>query len=230
VGTASNEWRLQSGASLGGPIVKDKLFFFVNGDFTRHDFPLIDTYTRPTFLSGQTFTNCAAPATPAQCSAINTLLPSYFGVLPRTVDQDLAFGRIDYHFSDRNTFSIGFNYMHFKSPDGLQQTLVTSTTGAGVNGNGNDYGRVRNGKATWTSIINSNMVNNFRYGLNTDLEGDKPNPSLLTSLGLLNVCVGSSGSCGSGVELGAIDYLPRVEPNETRNELSDIPAKPERPI
>ena len=41
------------------------------------------------------------------------------------------------------------------------------------------------------------------------------------ALGLLDVCVGSSGSCGSGVHLGPINYLPRVEPNETRNEVGD---------
>src|ERR1019366_2986127 len=42
---STNEWRLQSGASIGGPIIKDKLFFFINGDFTRRDFPLVDTYS-----------------------------------------------------------------------------------------------------------------------------------------------------------------------------------------
>ena len=39
-----DQWRLQSGASIGGPIVKDKLFFFINGDFSRINFPLVDSY------------------------------------------------------------------------------------------------------------------------------------------------------------------------------------------
>ena len=41
------------------------------------------------------------------------------------------------------------------------------------------------------------------------------------ALGLLDVCVGSSGSCTSGVLLGAVNYVPRIEPNETRNEFGD---------
>jgi outer membrane receptor protein involved in Fe transport len=225
-----DEWRLQSGASVGGPIIKDKLFFFINGDFTRRNFPIVDSYVKSgvvnsvaeefdSYSSSTSPLGCGAPppapaVTAAQCSAINALLPRFFGLVPRTVDQDLGFARIDYHLSDRNTFSFSMNYLHFKSPNGLQATLVSSTTGAGVNSNGNDYVRVRNGKGTWTSILGPNLVNNFRYGWDTDLQGDNLNPALNGALGLLDVSA-------AGVTLGAIDYLPRVEPNESRNELAD---------
>jgi carboxypeptidase family protein/TonB-dependent receptor-like protein len=223
-GLNPNDWRLQSGASLGGPVIKDKLFFFLNGDFTRRNSPIVDSYvntyvnssTQTFALKDATHPNGCDPtvATPAQCNAINALLPRFFGLVPRTVDQDLAFGRLDYHLSERNSFSADFNFMHFKSPNGLQQTLVSSTSGAGVNSNGNDFARVRNGKATWTSIISPNIVNTFRYGLNTDLQGDSLNPALNGSLGFLDVSA-------AGVTLGAVSYLPRIEPNETRNEFGD---------
>jgi Carboxypeptidase regulatory-like domain/TonB dependent receptor-like, beta-barrel/TonB-dependent Receptor Plug Domain len=221
-----DEWRLQSGASLGGPIIKDKLFFFLNGDFTRRNFPIVDSYTGtyidstatpPTFVPvGPTTPNGCDPtiATPDQCSAINGLLPRFFGLVPRSVDQDLLFGRIDYNLSPRNTLSFSFNYLHFKSPNGLQAGLVSSTSGAGVNSNGNDFVRVRNGKGTWTSIVSPNIVNTFRYGWDTDLQGDNLNLALNGSLGLLDVSA-------AGVTLGAVNYLPRVEPNEIRNEIGD---------
>ncbi|HTA43679.1 MAG TPA: TonB-dependent receptor [Bryobacteraceae bacterium] len=211
-----DEWRVQSGFTVGGAIVKNKLFYFLNGEFTRRNYPIVDSYIKAGIIDpvNQVFIGCTLPATPAQCNAINALVPRFFGSIPRSAAQDIGLARLDYHLNDRNTLSASFNFMHFNAPDGLQNTLVASTTGAAVNANGNDYGRVRNGKFSWTSVITPNLVNEFRYGLNTDLEGDNLNPALNGSLGLLDVSA-------AGVTLGAINYLPRVEPNETRNEISD---------
>ena len=216
-----DEWRLQSGASLGGHIIKDKLFYFFNADFTRRNAPLVDSIVKAGVVdtANQVWLTCGAPATPDQCAAINKLLPPFFGPLPRTVVQDLGFGRLDYHLSDRNTLSASFNFMHFKSPNGLQQTLVTSTTGQGINSNGDDYARVRNGKFTWTSVPTASLVNEFRFGLNTDLEGDNISPTIGPPFGSLVVSV--AGSTSSGVSIGSVNNLPRVQPRETRVEFAD---------
>jgi hypothetical protein len=212
-----DEWRLQTGASLGGRIIKDKLFYFFNTEFTRRNAPLVDSIVRAGVVDTptQTWIGCGAPATPAQCAAVDALLPRFFGPLPRTVAQDLGFGRLDYHVSDRNTLSASFNFMHFKSPNGLQQTLITSTSGGGVNANGDDYGRVRNGKFTWTGIVRPTLVNEFRFGWSTDLEGDNINPALLgPALGQLVVTT-------AGQSIGSYNILPRVQPREQRFEFAD---------
>jgi hypothetical protein len=210
------EHRIQTGGTVGGAIVKDKLFFFLSTDITRRNFPFVDSQVKVGFVdtANQVWLGCALPATPAQCSAINGLLPRFFGQIPRTADNDLYFGRVDYHLNDRNTFSASFNYLRWKSPNGIQ-TGLSSTTGAGITGNGDDTVYLRNGKATWTFVINSSVVNSFRYGLYTDREADSFDQAELGGgLGYLDVSV-------AGVQLGPATYLPRVQPLEVRNEFAD---------
>lgn len=136
--------RNQRGASLGGAIVKNKLFYFFNADLTNRNFPVDSSIIKAAVVNTATeqWIGCAAPATPAQCAAINGLLPRFFGVLPRTVTSDLGFGRIDYHLSDRNTISASMNYMHWTSPNGIA-TGAAVTTGGAISSNGDSAARVR---------------------------------------------------------------------------------------
>jgi outer membrane receptor protein involved in Fe transport len=210
------ESRNQVGGSLGGSIIKDKLFFFSNVEVTRHNFPIVDTIISPTVVNASTeqWVGCGAPATAAQCAAINTLLPRFFGQLPRQLNQELYFGRMDYHLNDANTFSAEFNFLHDVSPNGIQ-TGATATGGNGINGNGDDYVRVRNGRLDWTFVPKPDFVNEFRFGFFGDRQADTFDDSLLgAGLRFLGVTVG-------GVGMGQANYLPRVEPNETRYQFVD---------
>jgi len=210
------EHRIQTGGTVGGAIVKDKLFYFLSADVTRRNFPFVDSQVKVGFLDtvNQVWVGCGSPATPAQCSAINALLPRFYGQIPRTASNDLYFGRMDYHLNDRNTFSASFNFLRWKSPNGIQ-TGLSSTTGSGITGNGDDSVAVRNGKATWTSVISNSLVNSFRYGLDTDRQADGFDQAELGGgLGYLDVSV-------AGVQLGPATYLPRVEPLEVRHEIAD---------
>ncbi len=212
-----SEHRDQVGGTVGGAIIKDKLFYFTSVDITRRNFPMVDSNVKAGILSGTapyTWLGCTAPATPAQCSAINALLPRFYGAIPRTASNDLYFARLDYHLSDRNTLSASFNFLRWLSPNGIQTGLV-STSGSALNGNGDDSVRVRNGKLTWTSIPGSSFVNAFRFGWSSDRQADTFDQAELgQGLGFLQVSV-------AGVTLGPASYLPRVEPNENRYEFAN---------
>ena len=215
------EKRVEGGATVGGRIIKDKLFWLLNADLTHRQFPMVDSYVLTNVINPVTqlwattgSQACGAPATPAQCAAINGLLPRFFGLIPRKDDNDLAFGRLDYHPSDQHTFTAEFNFLRWLSPNGIQ-TGLSSTSGAGITGNGDDSVRVRNGKLGWTWVPTSNFVNNFHFGVDTDRQADSfDNAELGGGLGYLDVSV-------DGVQLGPATYLPRVEPSETRYEFSD---------
>ncbi|MBZ5585013.1 MAG: TonB-dependent receptor [Acidobacteriia bacterium] len=220
-----SEKRSQTGGSIGGPILKDKLFFFFNTEVTRRNFPIASSLnTTAVDPTTQTWKLCgvgsgsgstAIPAaTPAQCAAINALLPRFYGSIPRRLDQELYFGKLDYHASERNSFSASFNFLHHKSPNGIQ-TATSLTTGSAITGNGDDAVTVRNGRLAWTAVPNSSFVNEFRFGFASDRQADTFNDSLLGGgLGYLQVAA-------NGTQLGPANYLPRIEPSERRFQFQD---------
>jgi outer membrane receptor protein involved in Fe transport len=221
----ASEKRNQAGGTVGGPIKKDKLFFFLSTEVTRRNFPMISSLST-TAVNGitQTWNLCGVPsgsgtslvpaASTAQCNAINGLLPRFYGVIPRTLGQELYFARLDYHLSDRNTLSASFNFLHDVSPNGIQ-TGISSTSGSALTGNGDDSVTVRNGRLAWTMVPTSSFVNEFHFGMASDRQADTfDNAELGQGLGFLQVSVNSTS-------LGPANYLPRIEPSETRFEFQD---------
>jgi hypothetical protein len=221
----ASEKRSQAGATIGGRIKKDKLFFFLSTEVTRRDFPMtsslnttaVNGTTRTWNLCGVASgsgTSLVPAATTAQCNAINALIPRFFGVIPRTLDQELYFARLDYHVTDRNTLSASFNFMHDLSPNGIQSS-VSSTTGSALTGNGDDAATVRNGRLAWTTVPTSSFVNEAHFAFAGDRQADSfDDAELGQGLGYLQVSV-------NGTSLGPAAYLPRIEPSETRFEFQD---------
>ena len=216
-----SEKRQQIGGSVGGAIKKDKLFYFLNSEVTRRNYPMTSSLSTVAVNSAtQTWNSCGVgtstqpAATAAQCAAINALLPRFYGMIPRSLAQELYFAKLDYRLSDRNSFSASFNFLHARLPNGIQ-SAASSTSGAAITSNGDDAATVRNGRIVWTSIPTSSFVNEVRFGVATDRQADTFNDSSLGGgLGYLQVSANST-------QLGPANYLPRIQPSERRFQFQD---------
>ncbi len=212
------EWRHQAGGTVGGPIKKDKLFFFSNFELVKRNFPALNRITT-TQIADPTGSfvlpsNCKAPATAAQCQAvINFIQPQMNVVVPRSVNSDIGFAKLDYHLNDRNTLTFDFNVMHWVSPDGIQTQSVLSS-GAALGNNGNSTVETRYGNADWTAIVTPNSLNNFRFGWFKDRLSDPAASALWPSTGPLYITVASA-------TVGAAEAYPRTYPSEERFQLAD---------
>ncbi len=211
------ERRNQFGGTLGGPIVRDRLFYFGNAEFTRRHFPIVSGMTTPPLFDGQgRFVGaCGPPATPAQCEAAIAFVSRFRRTVPRQASNNLGFAKLDYRASDRNTFTFSFNLLNWNSPNGIQTGAVL-TNGAALGSNGNSEVKTRFGRASWTAIARPNLVNEARFGWMKDRLFDSLNEELLPPTGIATISV-------QGVaNLGAANYLPRVFPTEDRFQASNI--------
>ena len=163
------EKRHQLGASAGGKIIKDKLFYFLNYEATRRDFPLIASITAPGQPAFDTTGSSTAPCTfrpprPPRRNAPPPQLPATANSRPCPHrDQELGFGKLDWRPTERHSFSASFNFLRWVSPNGLQ-TRPCLTTGNGIGNNVNSAVRAKYGRAAWTAIPTNSMVNEFRFG------------------------------------------------------------------
>src|SRR6185436_14763416 len=94
------EWRHQGGASIGGPLKTDKVFYFANFEFVKRNFPGLNRIVNSNFTDTQGFllpSSCGAPATPEQCAAALAFVGKQMNVLvPRTVSSGMGFAKIDW--------------------------------------------------------------------------------------------------------------------------------------
>jgi hypothetical protein len=211
------EWRHIFGGTVGGPIKKDKLFFFFDTELQRRHFPLVSSIINSNVNQiAETWNGCGAPATPAQCAAINNILPRFFGLVNRTGDQMLDLLKLDYRPSERHSFSASMNYLKWNSVNGIQ-TGATNTSGGGVGNNGNDTVRDRIGKFQWTWVPSNATVNEFRFGWFKDRQADDFNPNVVKGYPIGNV---SLSVAGVGT-LGGYNVLPRINPSENRYHFAD---------
>ncbi|MGB9029484.1 MAG: carboxypeptidase regulatory-like domain-containing protein [Acidobacteriaceae bacterium] len=202
----------QFGGSAGGPIQKDKLFYFFTYDGFRKVNPIFYTSSVPsaTVLNyANSTTTCPSPLTAAQCTAAAQYLVSLQNSYPRNIKQDIFFPKLDYQVNSSNHVSASFNWQNFHEPNGYNTSTQSNNGSVTSNGTADFHSRFL--VATWSTAISPTLANEARFQWSRDLETDgtnSPGPSVSIS--------GLSG-------YGETSALPRPAfPDEHRLEGEDI--------
>nr|MBP6823804.1 carboxypeptidase regulatory-like domain-containing protein [Acidobacteriota bacterium] len=222
VGIKPEDQRHQFGGTVGGPIKKDKLFFFFSYDQQRRNFPGLGIFTSPTYLNTvnrTALTGAPRNLTTQQIDDTLGFLNSLTGTVPRRGDQLLLLPKIDWQVNSKNTFTINYNRLRWDSPAGIQ-TQATNTRGRASFGD--DFVDIDWVTGRLVSTISPRVVNEFRFQIARDLEyefSQKPLPGEPTTA--LN---GSAPDVflTNGLEFGKPTFLERPQyPDERRQQYTD---------
>ncbi|WP_010603205.1 TonB-dependent receptor, partial [Pedobacter agri] len=156
IGTLQKLDEKNYGFSLGGPIVKDKLFFFVNYEKKHTISPgttkIASTPQLPFSSSSPSF---VARPTADFLNTVSSYLQNTYGYqtgpyqgYSNISDNEKMFARLDWNISKSHRFSVRYNQVESQSPSNLS----TSTTGSGIT-----FGSAANRASTNAlSFFNSN--------------------------------------------------------------------------
>jgi hypothetical protein len=231
------DWRKMAGFGVGGPLVKDKLFFFVAYDWYHHNFPGVAVTSNPNAFfaapSASTITTLAGRlgVTNAQATTIynNDLagLNTMLGQVLRTGLQNIFFPKIDWQVNSKNHASFSFNRMRWSSPAGIQ---TQATVTRGIASFGNDYVKDTWGVAKLNTFITNSLVNEIRFQYGRDFEfefSQPPSPYELANLVNAPTFTNPLGlpptvSITNGFTFGVPNFLQRTFfPDESRMQVAD---------
>ena len=168
--------RRQWGASAGGPIRHDKLFWYLAYEQRQRDFPGIARANQPAAFfsapSAQNILTLAARTGQSPAAALDSWnnamseLSGLLGDVPRTSRQLILFPKINWRPNNRSQFVFQYDYMRHTAPNGAV-TQVSDTYGIG------SFGSHRTNSDTavagWEYFYTPNLLNSARYQYSREL-------------------------------------------------------------
>jgi hypothetical protein len=194
----------QFGFTLGGPIVRDRAFFFVAYD------QQIFTETKQTTRPGGALLTELKSYTD---TAFSGALRGEFGSITRTNDANALLAKLDFRLNETNNFSLKYNYTNSKQENG---TFDVDTWGRSSNALEKDFSHAVNGSLT--SILSSVLSNELRFQWARE---DRPRPYE----GPINPATGrpfpdTGMDFGFGFRFGMPFFIP-VKAYDTRIQVLD---------
>jgi hypothetical protein len=224
VGIKPIDVRHQFGGTIGGPIVKDKLFFFFSYDQQKRNFPGLSVFgpnlnylstVNRTLLLGKGLTT-------AQIDSTLAFINSLTGETPRRQDQKLFLPKIDWQINQNNLFTVSYNRLRAESPAGLQ-TQATNTLGR--RSFGDDFVNVDNLNARLQTTLSTNLLNEARFQYSQDHEfafSQEPLPGEPLTATTVAGPRSPSVALTNGISFGTTANFERVKfPFEDRTQIAD---------
>jgi hypothetical protein len=169
VGYKAKDVRYQFGGTVGGPIVKDKAFFFFSYDQQKRDFPGVSVFITPGYLSTVNttlLTNSVRGLTTDQINSTLGFISSLTGEVPRKGDQKLFLPKLDWNINSNNTLTVTYNRLRWDSPAGVQTGATVTRDRAGF---GNDLVEADSLNTRLTSTISNRLLNEGRFLFSDEL-------------------------------------------------------------
>ncbi|WP_229668871.1 TonB-dependent receptor [Edaphobacter acidisoli] len=219
-----HDLRQQFGGSVGGPAVRDHLFYFYTFDRQQRGFPAISSPIDPSFYALTATQNAllgTRGVTSAKANAALNYLNSLTGTVPRSSSQIVNFGKLDWVTSANHRLSVEYNRAHSNALNGVRQEPVV---GFGTGSLGSSYVQVDSLLGRWLWTLSSSLSNEVRVQYGRDFQYEtagKPLPqeSAIGPGGYApEVAIGPQGlTFGTSSSLGRKAY-----PDERRVEVSDL--------
>ncbi|HEY4422633.1 MAG TPA: carboxypeptidase regulatory-like domain-containing protein [Pyrinomonadaceae bacterium] len=211
--------RYQFGGTIGGPIVKDTLFFFFSYDEQRRNFPGISVFSTPGYLDtvNRTVLN-ARGLTSTQVDSALLFLNDQTGEVPRRGDQRLFLPKIDWNINSKNQFTATYNRLRWQSPAGVQTGATVTRDRAGF---GDDFVEVDSLNLRLASTLSNKLINEFRFQWADELNAQfaqTPLPGQPTTANGFSPQI----TLTNGVTIGKSTSLDRLAlPDERRFQFAD---------
>lgn len=174
------ERRQQFGGNFGGPLIKNKLFWFLNYDQQVRNEPVT------VILGARLESEIAALRGPDRELAERIFRPLVRSI-PRDFDQINFFPRLDWQLTPNHTLTLTHNFQQFDSMNGV---FTTPTTTTNITGNAKNFTNSYTSVITLNSVLTPRLINEFRFNFVFDDTGDFANDPFLPQISVAGFNLG----------------------------------------